>query len=179
MKRSLVMLVILILSTAASAQQIGGLGVGWTTYTGENDNLSAISNHGISLLALVPVHTSAIDVSVKLKLAHFSNIRSTGDSYQYKLANVSNELLAGKKLVLKNIIILPQLGYGIRAESRYIDWDVGYFRIDTFLDYSILLSRTVGAVDLGLLINYETDLKSIDESMKSGRRFNLSVVLSK
>ncbi|NOY61083.1 MAG: hypothetical protein GXO75_19400 [Calditrichaeota bacterium] len=180
MKRLLMIVLIIVLPKILHGQTIGGLGVGWTAYAGDGDKLDYINNHGFFLTGLVPVRTPVIDVSVKLKLAHFSNKGNHPFLKDYQFVNVSNEFLAGKRLSFrKNINVLPQLGYGIRAESLYTDWDIGYFNIDNFLDYSLWVNRTFEAFDVGLLINYETDLKVIDKGRKSRRRFSLSFIISK
>lgn len=179
MKKILMIILILVLPVLSHSQQIGGIGVGWTGYTGDDDNLDYIKNNGFCLVGIVPVHIPKIDVGIKLKLVHFSNNGKYPLLKDIRFANVSNELLLGKKFMVGKIGILPQLGYGIRAESIYTRWDIGVFALDTFGDLSLWLNRNYKTLGLGLLIDYELDLKAMDKSQKSGRRFNLIFVISK
>jgi len=179
MKKLFLIILVLILPVSSNGQQIGGLGIGWTVYAGDGSGLNYINDNGFCLVGLVPVHTPGVDAGIKLKLAHFSNSGKYPVLKEFQFANISNEILFGKKCSLGNIDILPQLGYGIRAESLYTDWDIGTFNLDAFWDFSLWLTRNFRTLDFGLLINYEADLKTIGESLKSGRRFNLAFVISK
>jgi len=166
------------------SKEIGGFYIGVNNLFIKNSNRYNISPQGISAGFVVPIHLMRnMDIDFKVKASHHNVENHYSYHYDHKMNyffNVTNELLVGKSIKLKDRIKLaPQIGFGAIGEAIYYEWDRGYTHGDIFMDLSITASYSLKYFNIGILMNYEFDLLDRVSSMLSDNRFLISFIVYK
>jgi hypothetical protein len=181
-------LLFLLLSSTLFSQNMFGVAVGFSQFTATSDGPYKESNPpGISVALLVPIHLPKMDVHFKSKVVTFGegmyveNDFSEFDTFLWdRLTMLSNTFMFGKRLGKSpDWSILPQIGFGGRAEIGHDDWSWGSVFLDAVFDFSFLVERRFDFINLGLLANLEMDKLGDSASLLSGKRFGLALVISK
>lgn len=185
MKKIYLAITILVLSfTNLYSQKIGAIFIGANNYlnTGSGNHYH-VNLTGVSAGWLIPINIERLQVYYKVKASHHTIEDYETYGFRAKLDyffSASNEILVGKKFKKgEKICIIPQLGFGAIGEAAYYDWDQGLTHGGAFIDISFIITYDYRNLSFGLMANFEQDIISEAESMVSGQRVNISLLLLK
>ncbi len=182
-------LLFLLLSSTLFSQNMFGIAVGYCHLARPQSSPQNKSTPGVFTAALlVPVRLPVVDAHFKSKVAMSLSKNEFYDYDRYfeeffmydRLAVLSNTFMFGKRILTDaEWSVLPQVGFGGRAEIIYDDWKWGDAKLDVLIDFSLWIERRFDYANIGVLTNFELDRLGESASVLSGKRFSFALVVSK
>jgi len=171
-------------SNAAICKQFGGIYFGSNNLFQSKSNSYNISPQGISAGFMLPLPLfNRLQANYQVKacfhtVKHFNDPRFEHDLKYFFSA--SNAFLIGKNLkIQEKFNVLPQAGFGAVGEAAYYDWDKGVTHGSIFFEISTMATYKLNALQIGCMINFETDLPARVSSFLSDQRWSVALILLK
>jgi hypothetical protein len=179
MKRVFFICMLIMLNQSVSAETIGRLFLGRSTFLGTYKtgfSTAELNRHGGRIGFYLPLSIPYIDSHLKFSAAKHTYEKGAGySSYVY----ATNELLIGKELHLfPKISLVPQTGLGVIGDVKYYS-DKSYYGnyVDFFYSLSCIVDIHFDELAVGLLLEY-ADGFEIAARTPTANRFALSLIFS-